>query len=72
MSHEETNTRITELEIQLAHMETVVTDLSDMIKKQWDRIDLLERQNKLMSSDVKRMIDFLRTAPEDDAPPPHY
>ena len=53
-------------------METVVTDLSDMIKKQWDRIDLLERQNKLMSSDVKRMIDFLRTAPEDDAPPPHY
>ncbi|WP_296992977.1 SlyX family protein [Thalassospira sp. UBA1131] len=72
MSHEETNTRITELEIQLAHMETVVTDLSDMIKKQWDRIDLLERQNKLMSSDIKRMIDFLRTAPEDDAPPPHY
>ncbi|QPO12793.1 SlyX family protein [Thalassospira sp. A40-3] len=72
MSHEETDTRINELEIQLAHMETVVTDLSDMIKKQWDRIDLLERQNKLMSSDIKRMIDFLRTAPEDDAPPPHY
>ncbi|WP_286790994.1 SlyX family protein [Thalassospira sp. UBA4513] len=72
MSHEETDTRITELEIQLAHMETVVTDLSDMIKKQWNRIDLLERQNKLMSSDIKRMIDFLRTAPEDDAPPPHY
>jgi SlyX protein len=43
-----------------------------MIKSQWDRIDLLERQNKLMSADIKRMIDFLRTAPEDDAPPPHY
>lgn len=72
MSHEETDNRVTELEIKLAHMETVVSDLSDMIKSQWDRIDLLERQNKLMSSDVKRMIDFLRTSPEDDAPPPHY
>jgi SlyX protein len=72
MNHEETDSRITELEIQLAHMETIVTDLSDMIKSQWDRIDVLERQNKLMSTDIKRMIDFLRTAPEDDAPPPHY
>ncbi|GEM_PF-611361 len=72
MSHEEIDSRVTELEIQLAHMETVVSDLSDMIKSQWDRIDVLERHNKLMSSDIKRMIDFLRTAPEDDAPPPHY
>ncbi|WP_417827809.1 SlyX family protein [Thalassospira sp.] len=72
MSQEETESRITELEIQLAHMETIVSDLSDMVKSQWDRIDVLERQNKLMSSDIKRMTDFLRTAPEDDAPPPHY
>ena len=72
MSHEEIDSRVTELETQLTHMETVVSDLSDMIKSQWDRIDVLERQNKLMSSDIKRMIDFLRTAPEDDAPPPHY
>ncbi|MHC8494492.1 SlyX family protein [Thalassospira sp. SM2505] len=72
MHNEDTETRITELETQLAHMDSVVSDLSDMIKSQWDRIDLLERQNKLMSADIKRMIDFLRTAPEDDAPPPHY
>ncbi|WP_235285090.1 SlyX family protein [Thalassospira sp. HJ] len=72
MSHEEIDSRVTELETQLTHMETVVSDLSDMIKSQWDRIDMLERQNKLMTSDIKRMIDFLRTAPEDDAPPPHY
>ncbi|KZB67832.1 MULTISPECIES: SlyX family protein [Thalassospira] len=72
MHNDDTENRITELETQLAHMDSVVSDLSDMIKSQWDRIDLLERQNKLMSSDIKRMIDFLRTAPEDDAPPPHY
>jgi len=72
MHNEDTETRITELETQLAHMDSVVSDLSDMIKSQWDRIDLLERQNKLMSADIKRRIDFLRTAPEDDAPPPHY
>ncbi|MFV1850605.1 MAG: SlyX family protein [Thalassospira sp.] len=72
MSQDENENRITELEIQLAHMETVMSDLSDMIKSQWDRIDVLERRNKLMSDDIKRMIDFLRTSPEDDAPPPHY
>jgi SlyX protein len=72
MSNDEIETRVTELEIQLSHMETVVSDLSDMIKTQWDRIDLLERRNKLMSDDIKRMVDFLRTSPEDDAPPPHY
>lgn len=72
MSQDENESRITELEIQLAHMETVMSDLSDMIKSQWDRIDVLERRNKLMSDDIKRMIDFLRTSPEDDAPPPHY
>lgn len=72
MHNDDTENRITELETQLAHMDSVVSDLSDMIKSQWDRIGLLERQNKLMSSDIKRMIDFLRTAPEDDAPPPHY
>lgn len=72
MSQDENESRITELEIQLAHMETVMSDLSDMIKSQWDRIDLLERRNKLMSDDIKRMVDFLRTSPEDDAPPPHY
>ena len=72
MHNDDTENRITELETQLAHMDSVVSDLSDMIKSQWDRIDLLERQNKLMSSDIKRMIDFLRTAPEDNAPPPHY
>ncbi|WP_033068814.1 SlyX family protein [Thalassospira australica] len=72
MPNDDTENRITELETQIAYMETVVSDLSDMIKSQWDRIDVLERQNKLMSSDVKRMIDFLRTSPEDDAPPPHY
>lgn len=72
MNNDDTENRITELEIKLAHMDSVVSDLSDMIKSQWDRIDVLERRNKLMSSDLKRMTDFLRTAPEDDAPPPHY
>jgi SlyX protein len=72
MNNDDTDNRITDLEIKLAHMDSMVSDLSDMIKSQWDRIDVLERQNKLMSSDLKRMTDFLRTAPEDDAPPPHY
>ncbi|NIZ01270.1 SlyX family protein [Thalassospira lucentensis] len=72
MSHKDAESRITDLETKIAHMDTVINDLSDMIKSQWDRIDLLERRNKLMTDDVKQMVDFLRTAPEDDAPPPHY
>jgi len=72
MSQQDTENRVTELETKIAHMETVVHDLSDMIKSQWDRIDILERRNKLMSEDVKRMGDYMRTSPEDDVPPPRY
>ncbi|MFC4235214.1 SlyX family protein [Thalassospira xianhensis] len=71
MSQDASN-RIDELEIHIAHLESSMHDMSDMIKSQWDRIDLLERRNKLMAEDIKRLVDFLRTSPEDDAPPPHY
>jgi len=72
MSQQAPDTRINELEIHIAHLESAMHDMSDMIKSQWDRIDLLERRNKLMAEDIKRLVDFLRTSPEDDAPPPHY
>ncbi|OSQ47490.1 SlyX family protein [Thalassospira alkalitolerans] len=66
------NSRIDDLESHIAHLETAINDMSDMIKSQWDRIDLLERRNKLVAEDMKRLVDFLRTSPDDDAPPPHY
>ncbi|RCK29422.1 MULTISPECIES: SlyX family protein [Thalassospira] len=72
MSHNDAESRITDLETKMAHMDTMINDLSDMIKSQWDRIDILERRNRLMSDDVKRMGDFMRTSSEDDVPPPHY
>ncbi|PKR58358.1 SlyX family protein [Thalassospira lohafexi] len=72
MSHKDAESRITDLETKMAHMDTMINDLSDMIKSQWDRIDILERRNRLMSDDVKRMGDFMRTSSEDDVPPPHY
>ncbi|MCC9623994.1 SlyX family protein [Thalassospira sp. MA62] len=72
MTQQDTDARITDLETRIAHMDNVVTDLSDMIRAQWDRIDVLERRNRNMSEDIKRLVDFLRTSPEDDAPPPHY
>ncbi|WP_430470802.1 SlyX family protein [Thalassospira lucentensis] len=72
MSHNDAESRITDLETKMAHMDTMINDLSDMIKSQWDRIDILERRNRLMSDDVKRMGDLMRTSSEDDVPPPHY
>lgn len=68
----ELQSRIDTLESHIAHLDQAMADMSEMIKRQWDRIDILERRNHLMSEDMKRMIDFMRTAPEDDAPPPHY
>ncbi|MGY8991401.1 MAG: SlyX family protein [Rhodospirillales bacterium] len=64
---------IAELEIQLAHQEATIQELSDAAAKQWDTIDELV----MKVSDLKDRITALegeakRTSTEDEAPPPHY
>ncbi len=72
MTDTDLETRIIELETRISHLDQAMTDMSMMVKRQWDRIDVLERRNHLLGEDMKRMNDFMQTAPEDDVPPPHY
>ncbi|MDP2698734.1 SlyX family protein [Thalassospira sp.] len=72
MTQQDLETRLIDLETRLAHYDRTLSDMSDMIKSQWDRIDVLERRNYAMGEDIKRMGNYFQTAPEDEAPPPHY
>ncbi|RCK48346.1 SlyX family protein [Thalassospira profundimaris] len=72
MSQSDLEARIIELETRISHLDMAMNDMSMMIKRQWDRIDVLERRNHLLSEDMKRMNSYMNTAPEDDVPPPHY
>jgi len=68
----DTNQRLTDLEIRLAHHEQMVEELSDVIARQDRVIDM-------MSLKLHRLIERLRAvetgrdaSPQDDKPPPHY
>jgi len=65
--------RIAELEIQIAHQEATIQELSDAAAKQWELIDELA----IKMNDLKDRIAALENeakfaAPADEAPPPHY
>ena len=62
---------ITELEIELAHQSRQIEDLSDMVQRQWDEIDMLKK--KLGRADA-RIADLEEYMPEPKAneKPPHY
>ena len=64
--------RIMELEIQLTHQESTISDLNDVVISQQKSIDQLEsRLNKL-----ENMIKLSSTTAvkdlSDETPPPHY
>ena len=62
----DTEERITELEIALAHQDQTITDLSEMISQQWKEIENLKRE-------LSRLDDTkLDRPPDEDSPPPHY
>jgi len=61
-------TRITELELRVAHQDKALGELNDVVLAQWKRIEALERQLARMSEDMQN---------QDQGPvpvdrPPHY
>lgn len=69
---DQTQTRLTELEIRVAHYELQAEEVSEVLARQHDEIDRLT----LM---VRRLLDRLQAveagvdrSPQDDRPPPHY
>jgi len=68
----DTDQRLTDLEIRLAHHELMVEELSDVIARQDRVIDM-------MTLKLYRLIERLRSvetgrdpSPQDEKPPPHY
>jgi SlyX protein len=61
-------TRVTELELRVAHQDKALGELNDVVLAQWKRIEALERQLARMNEDMQN---------QDQGPvpvdrPPHY
>jgi len=68
-----TDTRLTELETQLAHQSRTVEDLSAVIHRQQQEIDTLTRRvAMLMQRAAEAEADITGAAPIADQKPPHY
>ncbi len=65
--------RLTELETLFTHMQRTIQDLDQVVVEQARRIDLLEREMRLLTSDLRTLRDASREPrrPEDEVPP-HY
>ena len=67
----ETNERLTAIEMKLAYMEDFVNQIRNVAVEQTKTIDKLQKEIKLMSDKIREMPD----AAEGDIPnrkPPHY
>ena len=61
--------RLDDLEIRFAHQEKQLAELNDIVTAQWQRIDLLESQNRRLREDLQNL-DVGNSGPEPK--PPHY
>lgn len=67
----ETEERLTAIEMKLAFMEDFVRQIQEVAVEQAKTIDMLKKENKLISDRLRDMSDYL----EGDVPnrrPPHY
>lgn len=62
----DTEDRVTELEMALAHQDQTVNDLSEMINRQWKEIESLKRELSRMDANKADR------PPDEDQAPPHY
>ncbi len=62
----DTEDRVNELEMALAHQDQTITDLSEMINQQWKEIEKLRRELGRLDATKADL------PPEEDQAPPHY
>lgn len=67
--HSDHAARIDDLEIRLAHCDSTIADLNEIVTAQWRKIDALERQLANLRDEFQNL-----GAPRDaqEPPPPHY
>ena len=64
--------RLTELEIALAHQERLGEELSEVVRGQADRLDLVERRVAALLDRLAALEAGAPAAPPADARPPHW
>lgn len=71
--HPSPEKRLTDIETLFTHWQRVVQELDQVVLDQSRRIDQLEREVRLLTSDLRSMRDMNRETrrPEDEIPP-HY
>lgn len=69
MYNEEINTRLTDIEITLAHQQKALDELSDMVIKQGRLLDYLQKRTDILLAAAEQ--DVVKPLSE-ETPPPHY
>lgn len=67
-----TEQRITELEIRLTHQDESIESLSNIIIKQHDEIDRLKLRMEILERRLKEAAESQLAEQKDETPPPHY
>ena len=68
--HKDLAVRIIDLESHLAHHESMIQDLSDMVTRQWGTIDGIMRKLDRLEAWLQATQD--QDDDEEEPPPPHY
>ena len=64
--------RLIALEIRLTHHERMVEEMSEIIARQAETIDLLSAQLRRLNGRLSEVAAGWQPSPQDDKPPPHY
>lgn len=65
------DSRLTDLEIRIAHQDRTIEELSDVVAAQARSIDMLMERVRRLTERI-RELEAWRPSPADDKPPPHY
>ena len=64
--------RLIALETRLMHQERLAEDMSEVVARQAQTIDLLTAQLRRLHQRLEEMAAGWQPSPQDDKPPPHY
>jgi len=67
-----TDKRLDDLELHLAHQEKQLEELSKIVTKQWKLIDRLTQHLGLLNDRMKEIEDSADDVKRPEPPPPHY
>lgn len=69
MQEDEIDTRLTDIEITLAHQQKAVDELNEMVIRQGKILDYLQKQMEMLLATTEQ--DVVKPLSE-ETPPPHY